>query len=73
MVTIRKCMLLYHYLLILLLDLVAIDVELSKFPSSLLLPSMYLKTSFVPVPGVSFLQLKKKKKLGSYMVVGHIF
>lgn len=36
-------MLLHHYILIPFLDLFVIDVELSKFSSSLLLPFMYLK------------------------------
>lgn len=53
-------MLLHCYLLIPLLDLFAIDVEVSKFLSSLLLSIIYLKTSVVPLSDVSFLQLKKK-------------
>lgn len=65
-------MLLHHYILILLLDLFAIDVELSKIPFSLLLPFMYSKTSFVPPSDVSFLQLKKKVFFGSYMIVDHM-
>lgn len=52
-------MLLHYYLLIPLLDLFAMDVELSKFPSSLLLPFMYLKTSVVPLSDVSFLELQR--------------
>lgn len=63
-------MLLHHYLFIPLLDLLVIDMELSKFPSSLLLPFIYLKTSFLPLSDVSFLQ--SKKKIRSYVIVDHI-